>query len=338
MQWIKIRGILVKYLLVFMGISIFLFTVFKFVPLKIVSNDFPGNSIKTMGIHKNIIFQYFYFLHSMLVGSVGYTYTPFYSGTVIRAVSITLPETVLFLISIFALSYTASYFIGLYSGTAFKTTKTLNMNIFPLLFFYLVSGIVLLSVFAGILGWFPAHGILSSSSTALNRWISSTGNIIYISRPTNIILLDSIIHSSPTVLLNFLNHIVLPFFSLFIPTTIYLSVYISHETSIEYNKAYMKAGITRNAFMDNYIIYIRRGIRSRVLKELKSVFVIFMGGMVIISYLFLYMNIGEFAIYSFLNYDYGIMGGIYSLFILAIMVIIFDLFIDVINSGGKDEI
>ena len=338
MQCTKIKEILMKYLIIFLGLTIFLFIVFKFVPSKIVGNDFPGSSIKILGLHQNIVFQYFYFIYAILTGNVGYTSTSFYSGTVLGAISITLPETVLFLIVTFAISYAVSYFIGLYSGTAFKTTKILNMNIFPLLFLYLVSGLVLLAIFSGVLGWFPTHGILSNSSVTLNSWISSTGNGIYITKPTNIILIDSILHGSLSIFIDLLDHMALPFFAMFIPTVIYLSVYISHETSIEYNKKYMKAGITRNAFMDKYIIFIKRGIRSRVLRELKSVFVIFMGGMIIISYIFSYMNIGEFAIYSFLDYEYGIMGGIYSLFILAIIALIFSLFIDVINNGGKNEI
>jgi ABC-type dipeptide/oligopeptide/nickel transport system permease component len=338
MRGAKVTDILLKYFLIFIGLTIFLFTVYKFVPTAVIRNDFPGNSIQELGINRNIALQYFYFLHSLLTGTMGYTYTPFYSGTVYSALSITIPETVLFLGVTFALSYIVSYFIGIYSGTVFKTAKTVNMNIFPLLFLYLVSGLVLLAVFAGVLGWLPSHGILSSSSTALHGWISSTGNSIYITVPTNIIFIDSIIHGSASVFLNFLKHMALPFFSLFIPTTVYMSVFISHEASIEYNKKYMRAGITRNAFMDTYIIYIRRGIRSRVLREMKSVFVIFMGGMVIVSYIFSYMNTGEFAIYSFLNYYYGIMGGIYSFFVLAIMAIIFELFIDIINRGGRNEI
>lgn len=338
MQWRKIIGILVKYFLIFIGVTIFLFTAFKFVPINIVKNDFPGSSIDVLGLHKNIVFQYFYFLHSLIWGTMGNTDTAFYTGAVSRAVFITVPETVLFLIVTLAISYTASYFIGLRSGTAFKITKTLNMNIFPLMFLYFVSGLLLLTVFAGILGWLPSQGILSAGSVAANNWISSTGNSIYITRPTNIILIDSIVHGSTYVFFDYLRHMALPFFSLFIPTTIYLSVFISHEASIEYNKKYMKAGITRDAFADNYVRYIKRGIKSRILGDMKWVFVVFMGGMVLISYIFSYMNTGELAIYSFLDYEYGIMGGIYSVFILSLMVIIFDLLIDLINRGGKNEI
>ena len=43
--------------------------------------------------------------------------------------------------------------------------------------------------------------------------------------------------------------------------------------------------------------------------------------MVLTSFIFSYMNLGEFAVYSFLNYDVGFMGGLYSLFILSIIII-----------------
>ncbi|WMT51434.1 MAG: hypothetical protein RE471_00795 [Ferroplasma sp.] len=338
MRGSKVTDILLKYFFIFIGLTIFLFAVYKFVPTSVIKNDFPGNSIEILGINRNVLFQYFYFLHSLVTGNMGYSNTSFYSGTVYSAISITIPETLLFLGVTFAISYTVSYYIGIYSGTVFKTAKIVNMNIFPLLFMYLVSGLILLAVFSGILGWLPSHGILSASSAALNGWVSSTGNSIYTTAPTNIIFIDSIIHGSSSVFLDYLKHTALPFFSLFIPTTVYLSVFISHEASIEYNKKYMRAGITRNAFMDSYTTYIRRGIKSRIMGEVKSVFVIFMGGMAIVSYIFSYMNTGEFAIYSSLNYNYGIMGGIYSFFILAIIVIIFDLFIDIINRGVRNEI
>ena len=62
-----------------------------------------------------------------------------------------------------------------------------------------------------------------------------------------------------------------------------------------------------------------------------------MGGMVLTSFIFSYMNLGEFAVYSFLNYDFGFMGGLYSLFILSIIIIIFDLIIDIINVEARHE-
>ena len=47
------------------------------------------------------------------------------------------------------------------------------------------------------------------------------------------------------------------------------------------------------------------------------------------------MNLGEFAVYSFMNYNFGFMGGLYSVFMLAIIVIIFDVIIDLLNMEVK---
>ena len=60
-----------------------------------------------------------------------------------------------------------------------------------------------------------------------------------------------------------------------------------------------------------------------------------MGGLVLISFVFSYMNLGEFAVYSFMNYNFGFMGGLYSVFMLAIIVIIFDAIIDLLNREVK---
>lgn len=275
-------------------------------------------------------------MYALMTGHTGYVYTTIYSGTVAGAISLILPETVIFMIITFAVSYEAAYYIGFHAGTAFKMVKKLSMNTFPLLFLYFLSGLVLLTIFSGILGWFPFSGILSSISLS-ESWISSTGGNLFITTPTNIILLDGIIHKSPGILLNYFKHMALPFMAVFIPTTVYLSVFISHEASIEYNKNYIRSGITRDAFRDKYISYIKRGIKPRILEEIKPVFLIFTGGVVIVSFIFSYMNLGEFAVYSFLNYDFGFMGGLYSLFIFAIIIILFDLVVDIINMGAKNE-
>ncbi|WP_337859797.1 hypothetical protein [Ferroplasma sp.] len=333
---LKIRNILFRELLIFVGFTVLLFVLYKFVPESIIRNDFPGTSINVLGLHRNYFFQYFYFLYALVTGRVGYVHSLIYSGSVTGAISLLFPETVVFLILTFAISYEASYMIGFHTGTAFKTVKKLSMNIFPLLFLYLGAGLTLLTVFSGLLGWFPFSGVLSSSSLA-ESWISYTGRDLFISSPTDIIIIDGIIHNSPGILIDYFKHIALPFLALFIPTTIYLSVYISHETSIEYNKNYIRSGITRDAFRDNYTAYIKRGIKPRILEEIKPVFLIFMGGMVLVSFIFSYMNLGEFTVYSFLNYDFGFMGGVYSLFMLALIIIVFDAIVDIINVGAKNE-
>ncbi len=333
----KIINILMKYFLVFIGFTVFLFIIYKFVPGTILKNDFPGSSINALGLHENDFFQYFYFLYALITGKMGNVSTSFYSGTVESAVSLILPETIVFLVITFVISYIIAYLIGFYSGTVFMTVKRLSMNIFPLLFLYMISGLTLITIFSGILGWFPSGGIISIHSIITHNWISYTGKDLFITSPTNIIILDSAIHHSPGVLLDYLKHMLLPFIALIIPTIIYLSVFISHEASIEYNSNYMKAGTSRDAFRNNYILYIKRGVRSKILEELKPVFLIFIGGMVLISFIFSYMNLGEFAVYSFMNYSFGFMGGLYSLFMFGIIVIIFDVIIDLLNREAKHE-
>ncbi|AGO61049.1 ABC transporter permease family protein [Ferroplasma acidarmanus] len=328
-------NILAKYFFIFIGFTILLFIIYKFVPITILKKDYPGTSINVLGLRENDFFQYFYFLYALITGKMGNVNTLLYSGTVKSAVSIILPETIFFLVITFLISYALAYLIGFYSGTTFRTVRRLSMSIFPLLFLYMVSGLTLVTVFSGILGWFPSGSILSIHSIIGHSWISYSGQGLFITSPTNIIILDSIIHNSPVVLFDYLKHMVLPFIALLVPTTIYLSVYISHEASIEYNSSFMRAGTTRDAFRDNYILYVKRGIRSRLLEELKPVFLIFMGGLVLISFIFSYMNLGEFAVYSFMNYNFGFMGGLYSVFMLAIIVIIFDAIIDLLNREVK---
>ncbi len=37
---------------------------------------------------------------------------------------------------------------------------------------------------------------------------------------------------------------------------------VSPEASIVYNSSFMRAGTTRDAFRDNYILYVKRGIQN----------------------------------------------------------------------------
>ncbi len=327
--------ITLKYALFFIGMTVFLFIFYKFVPGNIVIRDYGTSGVP--GIKYNDFIQYFYFLYDLMTGNMGYTRLTIYTGPVNKMILEMIPETILFIIITFFISFIISYYIGIYSGTTFRNTKNLEMNIFPLFIIYFIFSIVMLTVFSSILLWFPFRYIVQPDSLSNYIWITNRGNGIFTSTPTNIILIDAIIHRSGTVIYSYFRSLALPLISISAPTIIFLSTYINRITSIEYNKKYMKAGIIRDSFRDSYIIRMKKAIKTELLQEMKAVFAIYIGGVIIVSYVFSYMTLGYSLIYSFLNYSYGIFSGIYSLFFLSLIIIVFNYMIDLISGGDLHE-
>ncbi|MEM0140121.1 MAG: hypothetical protein QXZ44_05875 [Ferroplasma sp.] len=332
----KVLRVSIKYILIFFGITVFLFILYKFVPESIALNDFGPSGSKILGLEYPVFIQYFYFFYDLMTGTMGTVNTALYSGAASKMVIDLIPETVAFIIISFIILYSISYEIGIRSGSVFRNTKKLDMNIFPLIFLYFLLSLVLLTVFSAILAWLPFQYIVQPEYISGITWITDSGNGLFISKPTNIILLDAIIHHSYGVLFSYLRSLILPLLSIVIPSIIYLSTYINRISSIEYNNRYMRAGLVRDSFRDSYISKIKKRIKPKIISELKPVFAAYLGGMIIVSYVFSYMNLGYAVIYSFLNYTYGLMGGIYCLFFISIMIIIFDYAMDLIAIGDNN--
>jgi len=328
----NISKLIIKYIILFIGITVLFFIIIKFIPENIIITNYGNNAYKNLGLKYPVFIQYFYFLFALITGNMGNVDIKIYTGNTLNIINILLPETVEFLIISFIVSLIISYKLGLFIGTRYKNTNNINVDIFPFLILYLITGLILLDVFNGILGILPLRYIISDNFSSGYPWISYIGNGIFVTKPTDIILFDSLINGSYNVLINYLKSFILPFLSLIIPSTIYLTLYISRLTSIEYNKDYIKFGFIHGLYGNDYIKRIKENINSYIIKELKPVFILFIGGMIVISYIYSYMNLGEFIVYSFLNYNGGLMGAIYGIFILAVIIIIFSFIIDLIRG------
>ncbi len=327
--------IITKYAGIFISITVLLFILIKFIPENIIISNYGAGAYNGLGLKDPVFIQYFYFLFDLITGNMGSVNIKIYTGNTLGIVGMLLPETLEFLLISFLASLAISYKVGVFIGTKYSNTNNINVNVFPFLILYLITGLILLTIFSGLLGIFPLRYIIPNRFATGYPWIGYAGNGIFITKPTNIIMLDSIINGNYTVLIYYVRGFILPFIALIIPSTIYLCIYISRLTSIEYNKDYLKIAFIRGLYGNDYIKHIKRNIDSTIIREMKPVFILFIGGMIIISYIYSYMNIGEFVVYSFLNYNGGLMGAIYGIFILIVIILIFDFIIDLAMRGKK---
>ncbi len=330
----NILKIIIKYTGILISITILFFIIMKLIPENIIIKNYGVGAYTNLGLKYPFFIQYFYFLYDLVAGNMGNVNIKIYTGNTFNIIRILLPETLEFIIISFLASLAISYKLGLYIGIKYKNTNKINVNIFPFLVLYLITGLIFLTIFNGLLGILPFEYIISSRFSDYS-WISYTGYGIFITRPTDIILFDSIINGNYSVLISYIKSFIMPFMALIIPSTIYLTMYISRLTSTEYNKDYLKIGFIRGLYENDYIKHIKGNINFEIIHELRPVFILFIGGMIIISYIYSYMNIGEFIVYSFLSYNGGFMGAIYGIFILTVIVLIFNFIIDLIIRGKK---
>ncbi len=331
--------LMIKYISTFIGITIILFILFKNVPVKILAGNYSPSSYALLGLKYPLFIQYFYFVYDIVTVNMGNIINPIYSGSVSRAMKIFLPETLFITILGFIVSISISYKIGFFLGFRSKKREKLDVNVFPLVIFYFLIPFVFIAIFNGILAVLPPKYILPAYIVPYNyNWIKFVNNDIFITQPTNILFFDGIIHHSPIILINYLKNFAMPFVSLIIPSTVYLSIFTKRLTSIEYNKKYIRIRIVKNIGDDKFIYHIKRNIRYTMLNEFKTIFGLFLGGEIIISYIFSYMNLGEFLVYSIMNYKTGIFGVIESIFIFTMAIFIFNMIIDIITAAGaKNE-
>ncbi len=335
----KYSMLMVKYISSFIGITIILFILFKNIPERIIVNNYSSSSYSILGLKYPVFIQYFYFVYDMITVNMGNIINPIYSGSIRNAMIILLPETLFITILGFIVSISISYKIGFFLGFRSNKRERLDVNVFPLVIFYFLIPLILIAIFNGITAILPSKYILPAYIIPYNfSWIKLMNDNIFISHPTDILFFDSMIHHSPIILINYLKNFAMPFASLIIPSTVYLSIFTKRLTSIEYNKKYIRIRIVKNIGDDKFIYHIKRNIRYTMLNEFKTVFGLFLGGEIIITYIFSYMNLGEFLIYSVMNYKTGIFGVVESTFIFTMMIFIFNMIIDIITlAGAKNE-
>ncbi|KJE49048.1 MULTISPECIES: hypothetical protein [Acidiplasma] len=330
------KTLLIKYLSVFIGVTLVLFIIEKLIPSSYIYADYNSLSSANniLGLNKPLFIQYFYFIYDLITLRLGNTSNLIYSGSTHTGIMEMLPETLFLIILAFIVILVISYKIGFFLGFRSMKDQRLDINIFPVTVLYFILPIVFIGILSGVYRILPYRYIMPEYYAAKYSWVIYANNGIIITRPTDIILFDAIIHGSLGFLYYYLLRFVMPFVSIIIPVALYLTIFIKRLTTIEYKKKYVRIRILKNVDDDNFIYHIKRNIRYIMLHEYKTIFGIYLSGIIIVTYIFSYMNLGEFFIYSIIDFPSGLMGMLGSAFIFSSMVIVFNLMMDIMILGG----
>lgn len=281
-----------------------------------------------------LIIQYGYWLGAFLQGNWGYTHTTIYSGTVTSAIDLFFPNTLMLAIPAVILTALIGIPLGVWSAVrkdsvADQATRVLSFIGYSIPIYWL--GLILIIVFGsssvcGCLNIFPISGTVSVSLMAGVTWYHNG-----ISSPTNVLILDSLIHGRLDIFYNALQHLVLPVLTLTYATMASVLRVTRSSMQDTLNQDYVRTarakGLSERAVIN---VHARRNALIPVFTLLGAVIASLLGGVVLVEEVFNYLGIGYWTTQAILNGDVGGIMGATVVFGLAF--IFANLFVDIIYA------
>jgi len=268
-----------------------------------------------------LIVQYFYWLAAFVQGNWGYTQTSIYSGTVLDAIALFFPNTLV--LSVLASILTALIGIPLGVWSAVRkdsvldqTTRVLSFVGYSMPLYWL--GLVLVIVFStsnvcSCLNIFPISGTASLSLVSGVDWY-----INGISYPTHILIIDSLIHGRPDIFGDAVMHLVLPVVTLTygVMASVLRVMRSSMQDTLsqDYIKTARAKGLEENTVIN---VHARRNALIPVFTLLGYTIASLLGGVVLVEAVFNYLGIGYWTTQAMLNGDVGGIMGATVIFGLA---------------------
>jgi peptide/nickel transport system permease protein len=266
------------------------------------------------GLDQPVLVQYFYWLVAFFHGNWGYTQTTIYSGTVLGAIALFLPNTIVLAALASILTILIGVPLGVWSAVrkdsvVDQTTRVLSFIGYSLPVYWL--GLLLIIAFAspnicGCLNLFPVSGAVSIGLMNNVSWFHGG-----VSFPTHILLIDSLIHGRFDIFENALMHEVLPVVTL--TYSILASVIRVMRSSMQdtLNQDYIRTarakGLSENAVVNQHA---RRNALIPVLTLVGYTIAGLLGGVVLIESVFNLPGIGYWTTQALIAGDIGgIMGG-----------------------------
>jgi peptide/nickel transport system permease protein len=270
----------------------------------------------TQEFHLNdpIFVQYFYWLSAFLQGNWGYTQTPIYSGTVLGAISLFLPNTIILATSASILTIIIGIPVGVWSAVRKDSLVDHSTRIFSFIGYSMPVywlGLLLIIAFASpavcpCLNIFPVSGSVNIALTNNLSWFVSG-----VSYPTHILLIDSLIHGRLDIFVDAALHQVLPVVTL--TFSILASIIRVMRSSMEdtLNQDYIRTarakGLREGAIINEHA---RRNALIPVITLTGYTIAGLLGGVVLIEAVFSLPGIGYWTTEALISGDIGgIMGG-----------------------------
>ncbi len=323
-----------------MGVLLVLFLIFTY-----MGNPEPFSTHIPVenGTITSFLDAFFVFVSDVLTGNWGVIYTPPqeaapYSGPVSGAIALFFPFTLQIVLISVPVALLISFPLGRYLGTHYHGRLSgilrgcvIAAYVSPAY----VVGLLLQTVFGrGVLpgnplGVLPFYGWLSSRAVGypVPTWLSSNGQ--FLSQPTHMILLDSLIHLDIPIFWNALEHIILPVGTLVIGmvgvVTLLLESGYAENMGLEYVRSVRARGASERTIVMKHVR------RNAILPPLVSATIMvayLLSNIVMMEYVFSYPGIGYFLIETMMLGQYY--PAIVIIFLFAAIMIVSGIAVDIV--------
>lgn len=268
-----------------------------------------------------LVVQYFYWLAAFLQGNWGYTQTSIYSGTVLQAINLFFPNTLVLSILASILTGLIGIPLGVWSAVRKdsvldQATRAISFAGYSIPLYWL--GLLLILTFStsnvcSCLNIFPISGTVGVSLISGVDWYSSG-----ISYPTHVLLIDSLIHGRPDIFEDALLHLVLPVVTLTYGTMASVLRVMRSSMQDTLNQDYVRTARAKGLDEKTVInVHVRRNALIPVCTLLGYTIASLLGGVVLVEAVFDYLGIGYWTTQAMLNGDVGGIMGATVIFGLA---------------------
>lgn len=272
-----------------------------------------------------IYIQYFYWLYQILQGNWGFTNTPIFSGSVVTAIKLFLPNTTMIAFVSSILIWVIGVPLGVYSAVnrdsaADQVIRVGSFTLYAMpIYLIAVALIILLGVYLKLI---PFAGVVNPLLVSGLPWY-----IDGISYPTHVILIDAIIHNDWAVAWDATLHLILP--SLTLALAIVASIIRILRASMlevleqDYIRLAWSKGISERLV---YNLHARRNALLPLLTLFGFTVASLLGGAVVVETIFSYPGIGYWTTQALLNNDVG--GIMASTLLFGLILVVTNLILD----------
>lgn len=295
-----------------------------------------GEQISALKIqlHLNdpIYVQYFYYIQGLVTGQWGFTATSVFTGPVLTAIAIFLPNTIELSILAIVIVLIVGIKLGLLAAqekdgpmdNAVRIVSFIGLALPAFWFALILQETFGSNDVASFLDILPIQGVASQSLLTHVSWYTDG-----ISYPTHLFFLDALIHGNFLLAISNLEHLVLPALTLAFSTMAIILRMMRSSAADSLSSDYIKTIRIKN-LPDQYIMryHVQKNALIPTLTVGGVLLAYFLGGVVVVEYVFNYPGIGTWITQALLADNLGgIMG---ATLIFGIILITANLVIDLV--------
>jgi len=260
------------------------------------------------GLDRPLHEQFVLYLYNMLRGEWGFSFS--YGFRPVSAVIFErLPNTILLLLPATILSVLLGVAVGVYAGSrrgafADVASVTTGLTLYSLPTFWLA--LMLLFVFASVLGWFPTHGSFSTV-------IEQNGRLIVVGPHPFAWLLD--VCPPLFFALDYLWHLILPMLTITLVSFGYYLILLRNTLVEVFAEDYILTARAKG--LDEKTVLYKHALRNAALPLITVTVLAFAGvvsGAVLTETVFSWFGMGRLVFEAVLNHDYPVLQAAFFMF------------------------